>query len=60
MNGHDVHFVERFGTVRTFPHTVGDPVFYTVVAEQMATSLENRVLEVFAADRAKGEGLDRI
>lgn len=57
MGGHDVHFVERLRAVGAFSHAVGDTVLHTVVAEEMAASLEDRVFEVLSADGAKRKSL---
>ena len=50
VDGHHVHLVKRFRAIGTFPHAITDPVVDTIVAENMATSFESRVLEIFSAN----------
>jgi hypothetical protein len=57
MDCHDVRFVESFRTVWTLSHTVGNTVFNAVVAESMATRLDDNVLEVVSANGAKSKSL---
>lgn len=57
MNGHNVHLVECAGTGRAFSHAVADAVVDALVTEEMATSLERRILKVVATNGAQGKGL---
>ena len=43
VNRHDVRLVERLRTVWALPHTVGNSILNTVVAESMATSSSIRI-----------------
>jgi hypothetical protein len=52
VNRHDVRLVERLRTVWALPHTVGNSILNTVVAESMATRLDGNVLEVIPANGA--------
>lgn len=59
MGGHNIHLVKRLCAVRALSHAVGDSIFDAVVTEEVTAGLEDRVLEVLAADGAKCESLDR-
>jgi hypothetical protein len=58
MDSHNIHPVERPGAVWAFPHAIGYPVFDTLLAEDMPTGLQDRILEVCLAYRAQSEGLN--
>ena len=60
MGCHYIHLVERLRAVGALSHAVGDTVFHAIVTEEMATGLEDGVLEVFSADGAKCKSLDML
>ena len=53
MGLHNVHLVEGLVATRTLAHAVGQPCLDAAGAEEVAASLEDAVLEVFAADGAE-------
>lgn len=57
MDRHDIRFVERLRTVRTFSHAVGNTIFDATIAESVATRFDSRVLEVVPANGAKSKSL---
>ena len=57
MYGHNIHLVKCSRAGGTFAHAVADAVVDTLVAEEVATRLEGRVLEVVATNGAQGECL---
>jgi hypothetical protein len=57
MGRHYVHFVESFRTIGALPHAVRNAVLYAIVAEEMAASLQDRILEVLSTDGAKCKSL---
>jgi len=52
MGRHGIRTVEGFIAARAFSHTVGNPVFHTLVAEDVAAASQVGVLEVASADGA--------
>ena len=52
MYPHRVVCAESFTAVRTFAGTVDEPVLHTAVAKNVATILEDCILEVVFANRA--------
>lgn len=57
MGCHDVHFVKGLVAGRTFPHAIRESRLQTALAEDVATSLDNGILEVLPTYRAKGKFL---
>lgn len=57
MDGHHIHLVEGSGATRAFAHAIADAVIDTLVAKQMATCFQCRVLEVVSAYRAQRKRL---
>ena len=57
MGGHNIDPVKGFITTRALSHTVRNSVVDTLVAEDVATGLEDRVLEIASADGAEDEVL---
>lgn len=52
MDCHNIALVEGFRAIGTFPHTVGDTIVNTVVAESVTTCLDCCVFEVLSTDSA--------
>lgn len=57
VNSHNVQLVEHLAAVGALPHSVVDSVINTVAAEDVATGLDSRVLEVVVAHRTSGKFL---
>ncbi len=59
MGGHGIGSVEGLVAARALPHTVRQSVVDTAVAKDVATSFEDRILEVASAHRANHQILQR-
>jgi hypothetical protein len=49
---HNIHLVECFGAIGTFPHAVADTIVDTVLAEEMTAGLQDGILEILPTDGA--------
>jgi hypothetical protein len=60
VRSHNIHLVKRLGTVGAFSHAVTNTVFNAIVAEHMATCLQDCVFEVLPTDGAECKSLGKL